>query len=45
MNAFVDRWIQSIQVECLDNFIVFGETFLNKLVAQDGEHFEVEQPH
>jgi hypothetical protein len=25
MNVFIERWIQSVQQECLDHFIVFGE--------------------
>ena len=45
MNAFVERWIQSIQIECLDHFIVLGEAHLNYLVAQYVEHFQVERPH
>ena len=45
LNAFVERWIQSIQVECLDHFIVLGEAHLNYLVAQYVEHFENERPH
>ena len=45
MNAFVERWIQSIQLECLDHFIVFGEAHLNYLVAQYVEHFHTERPH
>jgi len=45
LNAFVERWIQSIQVECLDHFIVFGEAHLNHLVAEYVAHFETERPH
>jgi putative transposase len=45
MNAFVERFIQSIQVECLDHFIVFGESHLNHLVAEYVARFESERPH
>ena len=45
MNAFVERWIQSIQLECLDHFIVFGEAHLDYLVTQFVEHFHIERPH
>ena len=45
MNAFVERWIQSIQVECLDHFVVRGESHLNHLVKEYGEHYHVERPH
>jgi putative transposase len=43
--AYVERWIQSIQVECLDHFIVFGEAHLDHLVAEYVAHFETERPH
>jgi len=45
LNAFVERWIQSVQVECLDHFMVFGEAHLNHLVAEYVAHFETERPH
>ena len=45
LNAFVERWIQSIQIECLDHFIVLSEAHLNYLVAQYVEHFQDERPH
>ncbi|HEY2841424.1 MAG TPA: integrase core domain-containing protein, partial [Pirellulales bacterium] len=45
LNAYVERWIQSIQVECLDHFIVFGEAHLNHLVTEYVTHFETERPH
>ena len=41
----MERWIQSIQVERLDDFIVLGEKHLNYLVAQYVTHFETERPH
>ena len=34
LNAYVERWIQSIQVECLDHFIVLGAAHLNHLVQR-----------
>jgi putative transposase len=45
LNAFVERWIQSIQHECLDHFIVFGEAHLNHLVEQYVEQYHTERPH
>jgi putative transposase len=41
----VERWIQSIQVECLDHFIVLGETHLNHLVQEYVAHYLAERPH
>jgi putative transposase len=45
LNAFVERWIQSIKHECLNHFIVFGEAHLNHLVHEYVEHYHTERPH
>jgi putative transposase len=45
LQAFIERWIQSIDVECLDHFIVLGEKHLNYLVAEYVRHFLIERPH
>ncbi len=44
-NAYVERWIQSCQQECLDHFIVLGEKHFNHLVGEYVEHFNTERPH
>jgi putative transposase len=44
-NAFVERFIQSLQVECLDHFLVFGEKHLDYLVREYVEHYHTERPH
>jgi putative transposase len=44
-NAFVERFIQTIQQECLDHFMVFGEAHLNLLVREFLEHYHMERPH
>jgi putative transposase len=44
MNAFVERGIQSIQLDCLDHFVVRGESHLNHLVAEYVEHSHDERP-
>ena len=41
LNAFVERWIQLIRIECLDHFIVLGGAHLNYLAVQ---YVEDEQP-
>jgi len=38
-NAYVERFIQSIQVECLDHFLVFGEKHFDYLVREYVEHY------
>ena len=45
LNAYVERFIQSIQVECLDHFLVFGEKHFNYLVREYVEHYHTERPH
>ncbi len=45
LNAFVERWIQSIKRACLNHFIVLGEAHLNYLVQQYVEHYLTERPH
>ena len=44
-NAYVERFIQSLQVECLDHFLVFGEKHLDYLVREYVEHYHTERPH
>jgi putative transposase len=44
-NAFVERFIQTLQVECLDHFLVFGEKHLDYLVREYVEHYHTERPH
>lgn len=45
LNAFIERWIQSIKLECLDHFIVLGAKHLDYLVTQYLEYFHAERPH
>jgi putative transposase len=44
-NAYVERFIQTLQVECLDHFLVFGEKHLDHLVREYVEHYHSERPH
>ena len=44
-NAFVERFIQSLQVECLDHFLVFGGKHLDYLVREYVEHYHAERLH
>jgi putative transposase len=45
LNAYVERFIQTIQVECLDHFLVFGEKHFDYLVWEYLEHYHTERPH
>lgn len=43
--AYVERVIQTLQQECLDYFVVFGESHMNHLVAEMVAHYHEERPH
>lgn len=45
MNAFVERFVQSIKQECLDHFIVFGTQHMDYLCREYVEYYHTEQPH
>ena len=45
LNAYVERFIQSIQVECLDHFLVFVEKHFDYLVREYLEYYHQERPH
>jgi hypothetical protein len=46
IRVFVQEgWIQSIQVECLDHFMVLRTAHLNHLVEEFVAHYHEERPH
>jgi putative transposase len=44
-NAFVERFVQTIQQECLDRFVVFGEAHMGRICEEFLEHYHKERPH
>ena len=44
-NAYVERYIQTLQQEVLDHFIVFGEQHMDHLVAEAVTYYHEERPH
>ena len=44
LNTYVERFVQSIQQECLDDFLVFGEKHFDYLVREYVEHYHKERP-
>ena len=44
-NAYVERFIQSLQQECLDKLIVFGAKHCDLLVREYVEHYHAERNH
>jgi putative transposase len=45
MNAYAERWVQSLRVECLDQFVIVGERHLRHLVREFVGHYNAERPH
>jgi putative transposase len=45
LNAYIERFIQTIQQECLDHFLIFGEKHFDYLVLEFVEHYHTERPH
>jgi putative transposase len=43
--AFVERFIQTLQQECLDYFVVFGQQHMDHLVTEMVTHYHEERPH
>jgi len=43
--AYVERWIQSIQIECLNHFAVLGEKHFNYLVSTYVNYYLGHRPH
>ncbi|MEY4384745.1 MAG: hypothetical protein RLY20_28 [Verrucomicrobiota bacterium] len=45
MNAHVERFLQSLQQECLDHFVVFGEDHFRHLINEYLTHYNGRRPH
>src|SRR4051812_35779955 len=45
MNAYAERFVQTIQQECLDHFVVFGPKQMDHLCKEFVEHYHEERPH
>lgn len=45
MNAYIERFIQSIEVECLDKLILTSEDQLRYVVKEYLEYYNCERPH
>ncbi len=43
--AFVERFVQSVQQECLDHFVAFGHKHMDVLCSKFRDHYHTEQPH
>ncbi len=45
MNAYVERFIQTIQLECTDHFVICGTKHFDYLCKEFLEHYLNERPH
>jgi putative transposase len=45
LNAFAERWIQSVKTEVLSRMILFGERSLRHVLSEYVTHYRAERPH
>jgi putative transposase len=45
LNAFVERWIQSLKQEALDHFLVFGQRHFDHIVREYVHYYHDCRPH
>ena len=45
LNAFAERWIQSVKAEALSKMILFGEQSLRHVLSEYAAHYHEERPH
>jgi putative transposase len=44
-NAYVERFIQTVQQECLDHFVILGQRHFDHLCAEYLAHYHEDRPH
>jgi len=45
LNPFAERYVQSVNSECLSHFMIFGEANLRHLLKSWSEHYHEDRPH
>ena len=45
MNAFAERWVQTVKRECLSKLILFGEGHLRRALNEFATHYHLDRPH
>jgi hypothetical protein len=45
LNAFAERWVQSVKNEALSRMILFGERSLRHTLSEFLTHYHIERPH
>jgi putative transposase len=44
-NAFAERWVRSVRVECLDWMLIWNRHHLDKVLADYVRHYNTARPH
>src|SRR4030067_2926392 len=44
-NAFAERWVRSVRVECLDQILILNENNLRRVLKEYGEYYNHARPH
>jgi len=44
-NAFAERWIRSVRVECLDKLLILNQTHLRRVMREYFDFFNTARPH
>jgi hypothetical protein len=44
-NAYAERWVQTVRVECLDWTLVLGQRHLRRLLRGHVRHYNQQRPH
>ena len=45
MNAFAERWVQTVKRECLSKLILFGEGHLRRALSEFTAHYHEQRPY
>jgi putative transposase len=44
-NAFAERWVRTVRTECLDWFIILGDSHLERVLGEYVCHYNRQRPH
>ena len=45
MNSIAERFVRSVRNEALDNFIIFNQKQISKIITEYVEYYNTERPH